>query len=61
MTGPGKKGEEMTNEQAKATLRKAFASWTEEQKAHVRDHLRKGTLILCGDRAELYADEDGGL
>lgn len=47
--------------EAEAVLRKAFGVLTAEERANVRKHLEKGTPILCGAQAHLFASADGGM
>lgn len=45
---------------AKKTLRVAFSTLDDEQKANIRFHLENKTPILCGADAEWYVDGKGG-
>ncbi len=47
-------------DEAKKTLRAAFSTLYEEQKANIRFHLENKTPILCGADAEWYVDGKGG-
>lgn len=51
----------MTDQEAIPVLRQAFSVFTETEKANVRGHLGLGTPILCGELANYYASDDGGL
>ena len=51
----------MTDQDITDTLRKAFATYTEAERANVRKHLAKGVRVLCGQQSRLFHSKDGGL
>jgi len=50
----------VTKLEARRILRRAFGALTDAQRERLAYHLERGTPILCGETADLYADGAGG-